>query len=294
MRNPTAMETPTTDVTGLILVDKPAGVTSHDVVAIVRRATGARRAGHAGTLDPFATGLLVILLGRGTRLMPYVDGEPKIYDATIRFGTETDTDDMTGEVVRETPLPDPSALAAAMHQLTGAIDQVPPAYSAKKVDGVRAYDAARRGAALELAPSRVTVHQWEVLAQSATDIEVRITCSGGTYVRALARDLGRLSASSAHLTRLRRVSSGQYSVDDAVTLDRVRAGDTPLRPLRDVVASMATQPLDDADRRAVLHGRAIVPTVDGARVALVDDETLIAVAERVGDELRPRIVLADA
>ena len=226
--------------------------------------------------------------------MPYVDGEPKIYDATIRFGAETDTDDPTGRSFARRRSPTRArSPRRCVNSPARSIKCRPHIRRSKSTASARTTPraAAPRSSSR---PSRVTVHQWEVLAQSATDIEVRITCSGGTYVRALARDLGRLSASSAHLTRLRRVSSGQYSVDDAVTLDRVRAGDTPLRPLRDVVASMATQPLDDADRRAVLHGRAIVPTVDGARVALVDDETLIAVAERVGDELRPRIVLADA
>jgi tRNA pseudouridine55 synthase len=141
------METSRADLAGLVLVDKPAGMTSHDAVAIVRRALKTRRVGHTGTLDPFATGLLVVLVGRGTRLIPYVDGEPKVYEATIRFGAETDTDDLTGDVVREADPPSDVAIAEAIERLTGDIDQVPPAYSAKKVDGVRAYDAARRGSA---------------------------------------------------------------------------------------------------------------------------------------------------
>ncbi len=289
------METPTTDVAALMLVDKPAGVTSHDVVAIVRRAANTSRAGHAGTLDPFATGLLVLLLGRGTRLIPYVDGEPKVYEATIRFGAETDTDDATGSVTREAALPAVDAVDRAIEQLTGAIDQVPPAYSAKKVAGVRAYDAARRGQALELAPARVTVHAWTILERRADELRVRITCSGGTYIRALARDVGRLAASAAHLTQLRRVASGPYSVQDAVSLDRIRAGELPLRPLRDVVSALPARQLDASERAAVLHGRSVAPRSDGARVALVDDEqTLIAVAERVGDALQPRVVLVDA
>src|SRR5688572_24652265 len=147
---------------GLVLVDKPAGITSHDVVAIARRALGERRIGHAGTLDPFATGLLVLLVGRATRLLPYVDGEPKVYEATNRFGAETTTDDLTGDVVREAPLPDDAHVRAAVRSLTGTIDQRPPAYSAKQVDGRRAYDAARRGDALELRPVRVAVHEWRL------------------------------------------------------------------------------------------------------------------------------------
>ncbi len=289
------VETPTTDVAGLMLVDKPAGVTSHDVVAIARRAAGGARAGHTGTLDPLATGLLVILLGRGTRLIPYVDGEPKVYEATIRFGSETDTDDSTGEVTREAPPPAPNAVEDSIAQLTGDIEQVPPAYSAKKQRGVRGYDAARRGAALDLAPSRVVVHGWEILERSPRQFDVRITCSGGTYVRALARDLGRLAHSAAHLSRLRRLAMGRYRVDDAVTVDELRDGALPVRPLRDAIPSMPTQSLAASERAAVVRGRAIAAHVPGERVALVDGEQrLIAVAERRGDELQPRVVLADA
>jgi tRNA pseudouridine55 synthase len=292
------METPTPDAGGLLLVDKPPGVTSHDVVAIVRRVVGAQRVGHAGTLDPFATGLLVILVGRGTRLIPYVDGEPKVYDATVHFGTETDTDDATGTVVREAELPDDADVVAAVDQLTGVIDQVPPAYSAKKVDGKRAYAAARKGAALDLQPARVTVHSWALGASAGGELAARITCSGGTYIRALARDLGRLSNSAAHLSALRRVRSGVFAVDEASSLDQLRAGDFTLRPLRDAVPSLPTRRVDHLELVRVLHGNAIGvgnTTVDGARVALIDDEQmLVAVAEREGDEWRPKLVLRDA
>jgi len=145
-------------IDGLLLVDKPGGITSHDVVSVARRALGTRRIGHGGTLDPFATGLLVLLIGHATRLLPHLDGEPKVYDASIAFGGETDTDDVTGTVVATAPLPGIAAILAGLPSLTGAIDQVPPAYSAKQVDGRRAYDAARRGAALELEPVRVSGH----------------------------------------------------------------------------------------------------------------------------------------
>lgn len=289
------MVTPTPDGGGLLLVDKPAGMTSHDVVAIVRRATGSQRVGHTGTLDPFATGLLVVLVGRGTRLIPYIDGEPKVYDAIVRFGAETDTDDVTGTVTREAPLPSEAAVGEAIVRLTGAIDQTPPAYSAKKVDGTRAYDAARRGAALELKPSAVRVHSWTSVARTDTELTARITCSGGTYVRALARDLGRLANSAAHLGALRRTRSGPFDVGDAVTLDQIRAGIVPLRPLRSGVPSMPTQHLDEAEMKRVVHGNAIAARTVGARVALIDDEeTLIAVADRAADELRPALVLRDA
>ena len=296
------MGTPTTtDVSGLMLVDKPAGVTSHDVVALVRRVAGGARAGHAGTLDPFATGLLVLLLGRATRLVSYLNGEPKVYEAIIRFGAETDTDDATGNVTREAPLPDRDAVDAAIVQLTGTFDQQPPAYSAKKVAGVRAYAAARRGDALDLAPAPVVVHDWTVLARQGSDLTARISCSGGTYIRALGRDLGRRAGSAAHLVELRRIASGPYAVGDALSLDRLRAGELPIRPMREIVADLPAVSVGVEARASAARGRAVAadaPGRPGERVALLDDEqTLIAVAERVGDRgdsLQPRVVLADA
>lgn len=287
------METPTAEASGLLLVDKPAGITSHDVVAIVRRAVGSGRAGHAGTLDPFATGLLVVLTGRGTRLIPYIDGEPKVYDATIRLGVETDTDDATGAAIRDAEPPSDTAINAAIAQLTGEIDQMPPAYSAKKISGVRAYAAARRGAALELRPTRVTIHEWRLLGRRGPNIDARITCSGGTYIRALARDLGRLTSSAAHLSALRRVRSGHFSVEDADTLDVLRAGSFRLRPLRDAVPLLPTQSLESAELTRVLHGNPIAAKTSGSRVALLDGDALVAVAARDGDTLSPKLVLRD-
>jgi tRNA pseudouridine55 synthase len=288
------MVTATPDAGGLLLVDKPAGMTSHDVVTTVRRAVHARRVGHTGTLDPFATGLLVVLVGRGTRLIPYVDGEPKVYDAVIRFGAETDTDDATGVVTRTATMPTNVDIAEGVARLTGEIDQMPPAYSAKKVEGTRAYDAARRGESLELKSSRVTVHRWTIVGQAESDLTVSITCSGGTYIRALARDLGRLSGSAAHLLTLRRRSSGPFDVSDAVTIEQLREGAFAFRPLRSGVASLPTQTVEGPELRRVVHGNAIAARTPGSRIALLDhEETLIAVAERTADELRPALVLRD-
>jgi tRNA pseudouridine55 synthase len=290
------MGTATSDVSGLLLVDKPAGITSHDVVAIIRRVVGSQRVGHTGTLDPFATGLLVVLVGRGTRLIPYIDGEPKVYDATIRFGSETDTDDATGQTTRESDVPEDAAIEVAIAKLTGAIDQVPPSYSAKKVAGTRAYAAARRGIALDLEPSRIIVHRWELGSRAGADLAARVTCSGGTYIRALARDLGRLTNSAAHLAALRRVRSGCFVVDDAYTLEQLRAGDSKMQPLRDAIPSIPTRRLAEPELTRVLHGNAIVANGEplASRVALIDDEkALVAVAEREGDELRPKLVLRD-
>jgi tRNA pseudouridine55 synthase len=220
-------------VSGLLLVDKPAGITSHDVVDIARRVYGERSIGHLGTLDPFATGLLVLLLGRATRLATFIDNEPKVYDATIRFGEETDTGDPTGDVIRTAPPPSRDAVLAAISSLTGVIPQVPPEFSAKKVQGAPAYRAARAGASVVLAPSPVTVHEWQIASHTDDELNVSIICGGGTYVRALARDLGRACDSAAHLTSLRRTRSGEFDVMDAATIDDLRATPSPrIRKLR--------------------------------------------------------------
>jgi tRNA pseudouridine55 synthase len=280
---------------GVLLVDKPGRMTSHDVVAVARRAMRVRRVGHAGTLDPAATGLLVLLVGRGTRLMPYIDAEPKVYHATIRFGSETDTDDATGQVTRESTPPALDAIHGAIARLTGVIEQVPPAYSAKKVGGARAYAQARRGAPVALSPTRVIVHAWDVLHHRHDSIDARIVCSGGTYIRALARDLGRLTDSAAHLFALRRISSGPFHVEDATTVDDLRSGRVVLLPLRAAIASMAAQTVDAAAAARVVHGNAIAAQVAGAHVALIDEGgDLIGVAERSGDDLHPRLVLRNA
>ena len=281
---------------GILLVDKAVGVTSHDVVDIARRALGTRRVGHAGTLDPFATGLLVLLVGRATRLAQFVDGEPKVYDTTIRFGAETDSDDATGAVTREAGLPDPAAVRAALPQLTGDLSQVPPSVSAKQVGGVRAHSAARRGAPLDLAPARVTVHAWDVHAIAADELRATIACSGGTYVRALARDLGRAAGSAAHCAALRRIRSGVFHVRDAVPLGELGdRGADAVRSMLDGLGPIARESLDADGVRRITHGMPAPATVAGARGALVDaDGTLVAIAERDGDDWRPRVVLRDA
>ena len=228
----THQDHPRTSTEGLALVDKPAGMTSHDVVDVVRRVYGERSVGHMGTLDPFATGLLVMLVGRATRLANFINAEPKVYDAVIRFGSETDSDDSTGAVTRTAPLPDQSAVRGAIAALTGEIDQLPPAYSAKKMGGRRAYSAARAGEPLPLNTARVTVHEWRVRELSPKSVSATIVCSGGTYVRALARDLGRLAGSAAHLAELRRIRVGDFDVADALTLEDLNSSPLPLRQLR--------------------------------------------------------------
>jgi tRNA pseudouridine55 synthase len=217
---------------GLLLVDKPAGMTSHDVVQHVRRIYGERSIGHLGTLDPFATGLLVLLIGKATRLATFIDTEPKVYDALIKFGSETDTADATGTVTRTAAAPREADVRAAVKSLTGPISQVPPAYSAKSVDGTRAYDAARRGEPLDLPAVNVTVHAWHLRTLTNDSLLATITCSGGTYVRALARDLGRIVGSAAHLESLRRTHVGSFDVSDAATLSTLADNPARLRMLR--------------------------------------------------------------
>jgi tRNA pseudouridine55 synthase len=280
---------------GILLVDKPEGMTSHDVVAVARRALGTRRIGHAGTLDPFATGLLVVLVGHATRLHPYVEGEPKVYEATIRFGVETDTADRTGVRVREAPLPTPTRVSEGIVRLTGPIEQVPPAYSAKQVGGVRAYAAARRGEPLVLQPTTVVIHRWEVRAQQGADLAVTITCGGGTYVRSLARDLGVVAGSVACLTSLRRIRSGHFDVAGAASLDQLREGKAHILPARTAVPGLPAEELSDLDARRVARGESVPASVNGSRAALVaGDGALLAIADRDGDRWRPRLVLRAA
>jgi tRNA pseudouridine55 synthase len=286
--------TPSRD--GLLLVDKPAGVTSHDVVLAARRATGESRIGHAGTLDPFATGLLVLLLGRATRLLPHMNGEPKVYRATIRFGSETDTCDPYGAVVRHAPAPHRDAVDRAIAALTGPIRQVPPAFSAKRVGGRRAYDLAREGAAPDLPPVPVSVHAWRLLGWRDTELDVEITCSGGTYIRSLARDLGRLTNSAAHLAALRRTASGPFRVEEAISLEALSAGHARVRPSLEALAGIALQRLAPADVTRVVRGQEVEATIAGDRAALLagDAETLVAFAERRGDRWQPRVVMRPA
>ena len=300
-------------VDGLLLVDKPAGISSHDVVGVARRAFGEKRIGHGGTLDPFATGLLVILVGRATRLLPHLPGEPKLYEATIRFGSETDTEDLLGAVVREAPLPTREALLAVLPRLTGAVVQVPPAYSAKRVDGRRAYDLARAGETVDLKPVTIRVDRWEILSLTDADgrelvgqhradaagvqeAKVRIACGGGTYIRSLARDLARFAGSAAHLTQLRRTRSGPFRVEDALTMDDLVAGRGRVRPALDALPGVPVQALTDDDVARIVRGIDVPAEVDGAWGALTNpgNGVLVALAERRADRWQPRVVMREA
>ena len=240
---------------GLVNVDKPGGWTSHGVVARIRRLAGTRRVGHAGTLDPMATGVLVVGVGKATRLLGYLALAEKEYSATVRLGQVTDTDDAEGEVIAEKHAAglDQERLLAAAASLTGEIEQVPPAVSAIKVGGKRAYRLAREGRPAELAARTVTVHALNVLASrpqaGLLDVDVEVSCSSGTYIRAIARDLGVLLGVGGHLTALRRTRVGPYSVAGARTLDQLAvsleviplaAAAAAAFPRRDLTAAQTT------------------------------------------------------
>jgi tRNA pseudouridine55 synthase len=285
---------------GLLLLDKPAGISSHDAVLAARRALSEKRIGHAGTLDPFATGLLVLLTGRATRLLPYIPGEPKIYEARIQFGSETDTEDLLGVVTREASVPDEASVRAAIPSLTGVIRQVPPAFSAKRVDGMRAYEAARAGVMLELKPVSITVHAWELLAFHGSTCDVRIVCGGGTYVRSLARDLGRAVGSAAHLTALRRVAAGAFHVEQAQSVAALREETPGLRPPVDALPHLPKVRLSTEEVHRIRRGLDIAigeePAEAASHVALIsaDHGGLIALGERIADRWQPRVVMRDA
>jgi tRNA pseudouridine55 synthase len=276
-----------------VLVDKPAGLTSHDVVHRVRRVLGTRAVGHTGTLDPFATGLLVVLVGRATRLARFVEVQPKRYLATARLGLATDTDDLTGRAVAEpVDVADLSSAAAeaALLGFLGEQYQRPPRYSAKHVAGERSYRLARRGQGVDPAQVAVTVHQIELVRFAPPDLEFRVTVSPGTYVRAIARDLGDRLGVGGHLAALRREAVGGLQVADAVPLERLTR--EALLPVRTVLRHLPAVELDEPGRIAVRHGRAL-PAGTGAEglVALVRAGEVVAVARAEDGWLRPSVVL---
>ena len=280
----------------MALVAKPGGPTSHDVVDQVRRALGLRRVGHLGTLDPFAVGLLVIVVGRATRLAPYAADWAKSYEGVIRLGRTTATDDATGPTAGASDAwqsLDRARVEAAVAQFRGAYEQRPPAYSAVKVAGERAYRRARRGEPVALPARPVLVSALELVRFAPPDVAFRATVSGGTYLRGLARDVGEELGCGAHLATLVRTRVGPFRLEDGVMPERLTAGD--LRDPATLVAELPRRDVDEAGRAAVVHGRP-VPAGKGeeGRVALFADGHLVAVAEREGDLLKPRVVVADA
>jgi tRNA pseudouridine55 synthase len=288
-------------VDGVLVCDKPAGMTSHDVVARVRRLAGQRRVGHGGTLDPPATGVLVLALGRATRLLPFLPTEPKRYLAEIAFGAETDTLDAAGEVTAtaDAGMVDEAGLRAALARFLGPQEQVPPMVSAIKVAGERLYAKARRGEQVERTPRPIVIHELELLdftAGTEPRATVAVACSGGTYVRSLAADLGRALGTLAHLASLRRTAVGRFTADDAHTLEELatpgRLAAAVLDPAA-AMASTATRSLTPAEAAALATGRTLAPTGHRDPVAAVGpDGRLVAVIQDSAGRARPKVVLA--
>ncbi|MGE5143569.1 MAG: tRNA pseudouridine(55) synthase TruB, partial [Acidobacteriota bacterium] len=276
----------------MLLVAKPAGPTSHDMVDIVRRALGTRRVGHTGTLDPFAEGLLVMVVGRATRLAAFATGWTKSYEGRMRLGVTTDTDDATGQVQEERAVAlDRAALEQTLDRFRGTVRQRPPVYSAVKVAGERAYRRARRGEVVEPAERDVEIRALAVTAFAPPDVQFRATVSGGTYLRSLARDIGAALGCGAHLVTLRRTVVGPFQLEDAVT--PAAASPADLLPPGVLVRHLDRRDVDANERDAVVHGRWSPAAGDASAspVAMFAGETLVAVADRAGDVLKPRVVL---
>ena len=291
-------------VDGFIVVDKPGGMTSHDVVARVRRLAKTRRVGHGGTLDPMATGVLIVGVNRATRLLTYVIGAGKSYLATIRLGESTVTDDAEGEITARVSAAAVSdqAVRAGLAALTGEIEQVPSAVSAIKINGRRAYQRVREGEDVELPARRVTVHRLDVRAirrpGDAVEVDIDVTVSSGTYVRAIARDLGRALGVGGHLTALRRTAVGDFGIDVAATLAELeeRAPDVISLPLADAARRAFPQRTATPDEAKTLrHGGPLDPVgIDGPYAVFdTSGDVLAIVSEREG-RARPEIVLAPA
>jgi len=307
-----------TAMDGLLVIDKPAGMTSHDVVAATRRILKERRIGHTGTLDPFATGVLLILVGKATRLAQFLSGADKEYDAIIRLGFATDTGDRMG-----TPVPGPTdkrkwsdeEIEAALASLRGYIDQVPPMYSAKKIGGKKLYELARRGEEVEREPIRVCIHEFEAIRPDGQlvkdnldgtfDLQVHVSCSAGTYVRTLAEDFGKRLSVGAHLAELRRTRVGDFTVTKAVTLDQLKTGfgeealgTIMLRP-NAALSRLPFVHLNAEDVRRARHGMEVKVAEydwpDGEKVKMCDvNDHLIAIGDydAKARHLHPSVVLA--
>src|SRR3989442_1108398 len=239
---------------GIFVIDKPEGVTSHDVVQAIRKKFNVAKVGHLGTLDPMATGVLPVSVGKATRIAQFIPNSPKEYEGEIRFGFATNTYDREGiPTTEEQPLE--GNVEEAMRALTGTLDQVPPSFSAKKIGGVPAYKLARKNQSLTIRAVRVEIREFEMLALDLPLMKFRVICSPGTYIRSLAHDLGRRLGCGAHLTALRRTRSGEFRLEDARALDSVSAGD--LIPLDHLLLSIPRVEVSEADETQVAHGNSI-------------------------------------
>ncbi len=247
-------------VHGLFVIDKPSGITSHDVVDAIRRRIHERQVGHAGTLDPLATGVLVVVVGAATRLAEFMVGHPKTYRFTVRLGVQTDTDDATGQVVEERPVPSlsPEAIVRVLTTFEGTQEQIPPRYAAIRHQGKRLYEWAREGVTVDPPPRTVTIYRLTLLKWEPPELHLEVTCSAGTYVRALARDLAQALGTVGHVTALRRMASGPFRVEDAVPLtELLKASDWRryLHPPDAGLVDIKIVDLTPEHAQAMLHGR---------------------------------------
>lgn len=287
---------------GLLILDKPAGITSHDVVSIVRRATGERSVGHLGTLDPLATGVLPLLLGKYTRLAKFFAQSDKTYTGTIRFGFATDTFDAEGEPATA-PIPLTCTLAQLQHlgaRFRGELDQVPPAFSAKKINGVPAYKLARAGKEVPVKPARITVHRFELHELSDDVASFSLAVSAGGYVRSVAHELGQLAGCGAHLASLRRTEAGPFTLEQALTLEELKALSPELLEARlphprALLPEMPSATVDEHTAGRLRNGMQVnVPEFSAAPLVKVfaDSRELLAIAKRVaGTLVQPIVVL---
>jgi tRNA pseudouridine55 synthase len=289
-------------VSGVLVVDKPVGLTSHDVVQIVRRGTGIRRAGHTGTLDPRASGVLVVLLGPAVRLSEFVSAEDKRYQATIHLGSSTDTYDsegITSSPEKEVDISQPD-FEELLKTFEGEIEQMPPAYSAIKVQGKKAYELARKGEEVKLEPRIIQVHSIELLEWALPEVVVDVHCSSGTYVRSLANDIGEQLEVGAHLSGLRRSKSGHFTLKDAVSMRQLKEDfehgtwANSLIPAAEALGDWPTIELNEEQLKLVVNGNRIPVEgdSDGMARAVSEEGELVAILEVAGDgdEWQPRKV----
>ena len=282
---------------GLVVVDKPGGMTSHDVVSRLRRILRTRRVGHAGTLDPMATGVLVCGVDRGTKLLGHLALDTKAYTATIRLGASTTTDDAEGEVLTESPVDvTDEAVAAGIATLTGALEQVPSSVSAVKIDGKRAYARVRAGEDVVIPARPVTVSAFTLLERRGADLDVVVECSSGTYVRALARDLGAALGVGGHLTALRRTRVGPFDLTHARTLEQLETDPTLSLDLAGAVATaFPRRDVDAAGATAVSHGKRLVAAgLPGTYGVFAPDGRVLALMTDAGEAAKSVVVLAPA
>ena len=289
---------------GLLLVDKPAGMTSHDVVAKVRKLAGTRKVGHAGTLDPMATGLLVLGIESATKLLTFIVGADKTYEATIRLGSATVTDDREGDFLSQSTSEQLAKVSDAdilkvIATLSGDIQQVPSQVSAIKIDGERAYAKVRAGEEVELKARAVNIAKFEVIgairhSDTAIDLDVVIDCSSGTYIRALARDLGAALGVGGHLTELRRTRVGGFKVEDAIDLTSAQPNGLPLIPAVDAAsACLPVLEISVSDELALRQGKRINAHVD-TPTAVIRGAVLVGVVESAGEaQLKSLVVFSD-